>query len=357
MTEASVLIVDDSAVMRRILCDVVGDEPGLKVGGQAENGAEAIKALEAASFDLIFLDLEMPVMDGLTALKTIKQRWKAVPVVVFSSLTSRGSVASVQALTLGAAECVLKPRTTSASATRNEISANLVPVANALVDKGRPSPTAARPGKAPASSAPTTTRPAKNVKPHLVTVASSTGGPAALMDLITNLGSIDVPMLIVQHIPPSFTAQLARRLADRSGLDIAEAADGETIEPGKIRLAPGGLHLELKRQASGRVGCRLHSGPKVQYVRPAADVLFRSAAEASPGPVLGVVLTGMGADGANGSEAIVEQGGEIIAQDEASSVVWGMPGAVVGRGLANEVLPLAEIGQAVRRRAGALASR
>ncbi len=393
---ADVLIVDDSSTLRRILRDALSSEPRLKTVAEAANGEEAIAVLERRPIDLVLLDLEMPVMDGQTALRIIKQRWPDLPVLIFSSLTATGSSASVQALMAGAAECILKPQTADASTAKTQMTYTVVPVALALTGladdgaverrKGVParrrlrrtaegtvvSPTAggnaggsnrpaarrAEPKRTfdppptrdrPQVTAPAPRRRAGTSTPQILAIASSTGGPGALSTFLTGLGPLDVPVVIVQHIPASFTQQLALRLSESSGLDVAEATDGEHLVGGKVRIAPGGFHL-LVQSSGPNLVASLNSGPKVQYVRPSADPMFESAAEACNGRVLGVVLTGMGRDGTDGARAIVDKGGEVVIQDEATSVVWGMPGSVAKHDLAAEILPLDELAATVRRR-------
>lgn len=337
MAEAKVLIVDDSSLLRRMIAEVVRRERGLTVSGQCENGQVAIDALDAERADVVLLDLEMPVLDGLGALRIIKDRWPELPVIVFSSTTEAGSAATAEALTLGAAECVLKPSGANPTETREAIAVALLPVVRALVDKA---------GHAPAAAVP--------VKRHgpdaveLVVVASSTGGPRALKKFLPGLHRLDVPVLIVQHLPAEFSDSMAAQLSTGTGQTVEVAVDGAALQPGQVCMAPGDRHLEVARFGRG-LAMRLTDGPKVNHLRPAADLLFTSAARATDGRLLAVVLTGMGADGAAGAADIVDAGGLVLAQDEATSVVWGMPGSVVKAGLASEIAEPARLAGSVRR--------
>ncbi len=359
MADARILVVDDSKLLCRLVRDVIDRTPGVSLVGEAGNGREAIDFLASGQqVDVVLLDLEMPVMDGLTALKIIRERWPGVRVLVFSSIATEGSAASVQALTMGAVECVPKPRGGDASLTFAAIRESLVPVLLALTgkDTAPPRPTAARPVAArPVPAAPAPAAPARRAKPaQAVVVGSSTGGPSALIDFLSGMGKLDVPVFIVQHIPATFTGQLARRLSDRTGVPVVEAADGAKVTADNVLLAPGGLHLEVHEGTTGK-RLRLTASPKVQYVRPSADVLFSTAAKSYNGHVLGVVLTGMGRDGTDGAREIVNLGGEVLVQDEASSVVWGMPGSVFEAGLATTTLDPSRLGSAVRERVTAIA--
>jgi two-component system chemotaxis response regulator CheB len=342
VSNTKILVVDDSAVMRRLLSDAINNENNMEVSGTARDGEDAIRAIEIDVPHIVLLDLEMPVLDGLGALHIIADRWPDLPVVVFSSFTAEGSAASIQALTLGASECLLKPKTTSAEKALSDISARLIPVVNALIRTS---------DRREAKMAPPTIRLAERSSADFeaLVIASSTGGPVALEQVLTDLGEPPVPTFLVQHMPPMFTAQLACRLADQTGLDVAEAVEGETVTSGMIRMAPGGLHMEIHRPGA-EAEIRLTATPPIHHVRPAADPMFASAARAFQGNLLGLILTGMGTDGVGGARAIVEAGGEVLVQDEATSVVWGMPGAVASAGYATSMLPLARIGGAVRHR-------
>ena len=338
-----VLIVDDSATIRSLLTATLATEADLKVVGASVNGRAAVDMLATAAPDIVLLDIEMPVLDGISALREIRRLEPKLPVIMFSSLTERGAKATLDALLAGANDYAAKPAGLDAGAVAAVIRDDLVAKIKALVPRGqrldrpavvmpavprRPAAAAAGPGKA-------------------VGIGVSTGGPTALGEVLPVIvADAKVPVLIVQHMPAFFTTQLAERLAKTCGRDVREATDGSPLRGGEILLAPGGRHLAVAGDAAApRV--RLTDDPPEQSCRPAADVLFRTAAKTWGDGVLGVVLTGMGRDGLAGARAIVEAGGMVIAQDEFSSVVWGMPGEVAKAGLADAVLPLARIGPEV----------
>jgi two-component system chemotaxis response regulator CheB len=333
-----VLVVDDSATIRSVLSATLGADPDLRVVGTAVNGQVALASIAASPPDLVLLDVEMPVLDGIATLKEIRRTHPKLPVLMFSSLTERGSKATLDALLAGANDYAAKPAAQTADEIATRIREDVITKIKALVPRGnavvRPAPSAvARP--------PATTRkePIKGI-----VIAVSTGGPTALAEVLPALaGSVRVPVLIVQHMPAFFTGQLAERLTKLCNATVREAQAGQEIRPGDILLAPGGRHFEIAGDGT-TLRVRLTDDPPEHSCRPAADVLFRSAARVWGGGTLGLVLTGMGRDGLQGSRQIVEAGGTVIAQDEFTSVVWGMPGEVVRAGLADAILPLSQIG-------------
>ncbi len=343
-----VLVVDDTVVVRRLVSDVLEGDPAIAVAGVAANGRIALQKVPLVAPDLVVLDVEMPVMDGLATLRALRADYPALPVIMFSSLTERGAATTLDALALGASDYVAKP--TGAGGllgAKQQIAAELVPRVKAL-GGGRPDRPAASP---PPTPAPAPAGPPGRI--DAVVVGVSTGGPNALAEVLPALpGDLPVPLLIVQHMPPLFTRSLADRLDKASALRVREGADGAVAAPGTAWVAPGGLHMDVARHGT-EVRLRTHEAPPENNCRPAADVLFRAAAAVYGPHVLGVVLTGMGHDGRLGAERIVAAGGRIVVQDEASSVVWGMPGAVAHAGLADAVLPLdrlaGEIAARVRR--------
>lgn len=379
-----IMLVDDSAVIRRLLTDVLAGDPQLEVVGSAQNGQIALEKLPVLNPDIIILDVEMPVMDGLETLAEIRKRQPRLPVIMFSSITERGAIVTLEALGRGANDYVTKPANTgnmmaSLQRVRDELIPRikvfcqhlLSPVAPAiptvrkppgrLEPAARPAPVAspvARPAPVARSTpatplAPTpfptvapVPRPWVSTAPQridVVVIGASTGGPNALATLLPQLPAyFPVPVVIVQHMPPIFTRLLAERLTAQSALPIAEATAGESLQPGKIHLAPGGAHLVLERQGA-QVYLQLNQDPPENSCRPAVDVLFRSVATAYRGNVLAVVLTGMGNDGLRGCEAIRNAGGQILVQDEASSVVWGMPGFIARAGLADGQIALNQL--------------
>ena len=327
------ILADDSAVMRSLLRTVLEAQPWIEIAAVARNGREAVEAFERCRPNLVILDVEMPEMDGLEALAKIRRVDRTVPVIMCSAYTQRGAQATIEALSKGATDYVAKP--SGQRGVREGIEAveqQLIPKLAALFAER--SVSCAAPVATPipiVKQAP----PVRGV--DVVVIGVSTGGPAALEAILPSLpAQFPLPILIVQHMPPRFTEQLALRLDSICALKVREAEEGFRPQPGVVEIARGDWHMELMP------GFRLHLHQKepVNFCRPAVDILFRSAADACNGRVLGVVLTGMGSDGMKGSETIRAAGGTVFAQDAASSVVWGMPGSVVQAGLANKVLPL-----------------
>lgn len=348
MIKIRVLVVDDSAVIRSLLADALSHDPEIEVVGLAGNGEVAVQKLQSAHPDIVTLDMEMPVMDGLQTLKAIRKTHPKLPVIMFSTLTERGSCATMDALALGASDYVTKPaHVGSVLAGIDKIKEDLIPKIKALVKHPADSRFAHHPPTA-ASKIPPRTSGVSSLEALVIGV--STGGPNALAELLPLLGMrFPLPILIVQHMPPLFTKLLAERIASVSGIPTREAKDRDTIRAGQILIAPGGQHMTVERGREG-VRVRLNEDPPENSCRPAVDVLFRSAATAFAEKTLAVVLTGMGQDGLKGSEAIRAAGGQVLVQDEASSVVWGMPGAVYNAGLADKMLPLKELAAEIYKR-------
>lgn len=335
-----VLIVDDSATIRGLLSATLDADPDLKVVGAAVNGKMGVDMIATAAPDIVLLDVEMPVLDGIGALKEIRRIAPKLPVVMFSSLTERGAKTTLDALLAGANDYAAKPAGLTATDVAATIRDDVITKIKALVPRGMSLPRSATVPPPPRSAA---TREAVRG----VVIAVSTGGPTALADVLPAFTrQCPVPVLIVQHMPAFFTAQLAERLTKITGTPVREAVDGMPLRAGDVILAPGGRHLSITATSSG-VWARLTDDPPENSCRPAADVLFRSAAKVWGSGTLGIVLTGMGRDGLAGCRAIVEAGGGVLAQDEFSSVVWGMPGEVARAGLADAVLPLAHLGSEV----------
>jgi len=343
-----VLVVDDAVVFRRLVADELSTDPAIEVVGTAANGRLALAKLDQLNPDLVILDIEMPELDGLATLREIRKTRPRLPVIMFSALTERGAAASLDALSLGATDYFAKPVSAGGlDASRKVLRDELIPEIKALC--GRPAkgslPTPC-PIPAPAASP---ARPAAAVV-EVVAVAASTGGPNALADVFAGLpADLPVPVVVVQHMPPTFTRLLAQRLSAHSAIQVEEAPPGGVLRPGHAWLAPGDFHLAVGREG-GQVRTRLSQDPAENSCRPAADVLFRSVARVFGPGALAVVLTGMGQDGLRGCEAIRAAGGQVLVQDEATSVVWGMPGYVARAGLADRVLPLGLVGPEVVRR-------
>ena len=346
MTPIRVLVVDDTVVVRKLVSDVLEADPEVTVAATAPNGRVALQKVPMVAPDVVVLDVEMPVMDGLETLRVLRDEHPDLPVIMFSSLTERGASTTLDALALGARDYVAKPTNTSGILdARAQVRDQLVPKVKALGRRRTPSASAAPP-PAPPPRAPS----GRAARVDAVVVGVSTGGPNALAKVLPALpASLPVPVLVVQHMPPLFTKSLADRLDRASALAVREAADGDVPAPGTVWLAPGGLHLEVVREG-GAVRLRTHEGPPECNCRPAVDVLFRSAATAYGRHALGVVLTGMGHDGEVGAEHLTRAGARVVAQDEATSVVWGMPGAVARAGLADAVVPLGRLAAEVEAR-------
>ncbi len=357
-----VMVVDDSAVIRGLLTKTLESEPEIKVVSTVGNGQAAVDALKRIDIDVVVLDIEMPVMDGLTALPKMLEVKPAVQVIMASTLTLKGASVSMKALSLGAADYLPKPTTTTGINTATDFKQGLVEKVKswglvARKKRGLPAGTAAAPSTA-APAAPkklypgaVTLRAAPIVpgRVECLAVGSSTGGPQALFALFRSLGRVDrMPVFVTQHMPATFTTILAEHLAQASGMPAAEAKDGEPVVPGRIFVAPGDFHMTVENQGTQNV-VRLNKNPPENFCRPAVDPMLRSITKVYGPRTLFVMLTGMGQDGLKGARELVNAGSTVIAQDEATSVVWGMPGAVATAGLCTAVLPLSEIGPYVKK--------
>lgn len=361
MKKIRVLLVDDSAVIRKVLGDLIAADPELEVAGTAANGKLALEQLKLLNPDVITLDIEMPEMDGLQTVREIRKLGSNVPIIMCSSLTATGATHTLDALAFGANDYVTKPSSHGMN-TREVVGEELLRKIKGLAS---PHAQALRVAKVPDEfrAAPDASKSNTNIITGdgltqrnfgVVAVGVSTGGPNALQELIPRLPSnLAVPILLVQHMPPLFTKLLAERLNAQSQIPVVEAVEGQDVLPGYIYIAPGGLHMEVKR-VIGRTFLTLHEGPLENSCRPAVDVLFRSVAKTYGGEALAVMLTGMGQDGLIGCQHIKQAGGTVVAQERNGCAVWGMPGAVVDAGLASAVLSLesiaGEIGQCTPRK-------
>jgi two-component system chemotaxis response regulator CheB len=361
-----VLVVDDSAVVRRLVTDSLSRDPDIEVVGFASNGRIALAKVDQLAPDLVTMDIEMPEMNGIEAVRALRRARHTMPIVMFSTLTERGAAATLDALVAGATDYVTKPANVgSVQESLDRVASELIPKIKAFVPRRALPPRSTAPADAPAPAAPArfpagppasaaparrpvVTRPTPAPHPiSAVVIGSSTGGPEALSTVLGALSAPPpVPVLVVQHMPPVFTRQLAARLDRLGPTTVVEASDGEALRPGTVYIAAGDHHLELSRSA-GTLRTVLTDGPPVNFCRPAVDVLFRSAVRELGGRLLAVVLTGMGADGRTGCEDVVAAGGTVVVQDEPTSVVWGMPGAVATAGFAHRVLPLREVAPTV----------
>jgi two-component system chemotaxis response regulator CheB len=353
MSKTRVLIVDDAVVVRRLVAHLLSQDPALEVAGTAPNGRIALAKIGQLSPDVVLLDVEMPEMGGLEALAALRKTHPLLPVVMLSRFTQRGAATTLEALALGANDYVTLPEPArGTSAALQELGAQLIPKIKQLGRQARP----------PANGAGAAPAPAALIRPpvdplfrpraavEVVAVGASTGGPNALAAVLSAFpADFPVPVVVVQHMPPLFTRLLAERLTSLTVLAAREAVAGEALVAGTVWLAPGDYHLVLARDGTAvRLGT--HQGPAENSCRPSVDVLLRSAADVYGAGVLAVVLTGMGQDGLRGCERVREAGGQVLAQDQASSVVWGMPGFVARAGLADQVLPLPEVGAEIVRR-------
>ena len=350
-----VMVVDDSVVMRGLVGRWLANEPDLEVVASLHNGRQAVDQIESVNPDVVILDIEMPELDGLAALPLLLAKRRDLVVIMASSLTRRHAEVSLRALALGATDYVPKPEQSRGISTSPEFRRELIDKLRALgerrkrraasiarVEAARATP---RTAADDAATTPSWQLRCQQVRPpRALLIGASTGGPQALTKLIAQLGRVveRAPVLIVQHMPATFTTILAEHLGRAAGRPVREPEDGEPVLPGVIHLAPGGRHMLVERR-EGRPVIRLHDGDPVNFCRPALDPLFLSAIPVWQGALLAVILTGMGHDGTDGARAIAAAGGGVIAQDEATSVVWGMPGSAAQAGVCSAVLPLGEI--------------
>jgi two-component system chemotaxis response regulator CheB len=331
-----VMICDDSATIRGAIARMMEADPDIEVAAKVSNGRQAIEEVSRGQYDVVILDIEMPVLDGMAALPLILKASPGVRVVMASTLTTRGADIALRALRLGAADYVPKPSTIGTIGD-DGFRTELIQKVKGLARLRRKLPVAATTRAQPKL------RPLPLRKPLLLAIGSSTGGPQALFTLVQGLGkAIEIPVVLTQHMPPSFTGMLADHLTRLGGMPCREARDGDSLMPRQILLAPGDKHM-LIEGAPGRLKVRLTSDPPENFCRPSVDPMLRSANAACDGRILVTMLTGMGHDGLAGTRAVVDAGGAAIAQDEATSVVWGMPGAIAQAGLCHAVLPLPQI--------------
>lgn len=347
-----VLVVDDSGFFRRRIVEILEADDRINVVGTAANGREAIQKVMELKPDVVTMDIEMPVMDGITAVRRI-MKLQPTPILMFSSLSYEGAQATLDALEAGALDFLPK-RFDEFSQDREEakrmLRARVRQIgARGLGIKAAPAPASAsapaRPGMSPVAPARRPLAPTRRGDYRLVAIGSSTGGPVALQQVLTQLpATFPLPILLIQHMPSTFTPAFAQRLNQQCQITVKEAEDGEMLQKGTAYLAPGGRQLGLVDRG-GKVLLRVYDGDTGLHYKPSVDLAFASAAEVFPGKVLSVVLTGMGADGREGARALKQGGATVWAQDEASCVIYGMPAAVVEANLADQVLPLSEIGR------------
>jgi two-component system chemotaxis response regulator CheB len=336
-----VLVVDDSVVVRQIVSDALRNDPNIEIVGLAQNGKVALEKIPTTNPDVMTLDLEMPEMDGLTTLTELRKRHPKLPVIVFSTLTERGASATLDALSRGASDYVCKPSgQRNIQSTMEKIREEVIPKIYAL--HGRKNS-----GARPAIALPPANARGTHAPVTLVLIAVSTGGPAALAEVVPRLpAGLQQPVLIVQHMPPVFTRVLAQRLAASGVLPVREATHQDRLVPGQVLLAPGDHHMRVAGSPR-EPWVTLDRGPAENGCRPAADPLFTTASQIYGSGVLAVIMTGLGRDGTKGAAVVRKASGQVWAQDEATSTVWGMPGSVVEAGLAQRVVPLQQIARAI----------
>jgi two-component system, chemotaxis family, protein-glutamate methylesterase/glutaminase len=344
-----VLIVDDSSAVRRMVTKALSGDASIEVVGAEPDGERALARLARDLPDVVILDLEMPGLGGLAVLAEIRERHPQLPVIVFSASTRKGAGATLEALWLGANDCVAKPRSRDAAVAMEQVRRELVPRVRGICG---PVGASLRGAAVPLSSPPDPSRPPqpKHAAVEVVVVGASTGGPRALATFFQSLpAALPVPILVVQHMPAFFTRHLADGLRARSGYAIDEARDGLRLEPGRAWLAPGDHHMRAQR-SSGAVRLVLDQGPPMNGCRPSLDPLLASVVAEYGAGALAVILTGMGQDGLKGCQELRAAGGAILAQDKETSAVWGMPGAVTRAGIVDAVLPPAMLAEEVARR-------
>lgn len=353
MPKIRALVVDDSVVMRRLITEVLSLDARIEIVGSAPNGRIALQKVTQVNPDVITLDVEMPELDGVQTLRELRRTHPRLPVIMFSALTQKGASATLDALAAGANDYVTKPLDSqdlgeSIERLKEDLLPKIFAHCPQLLAPAHVAPST-RPEAPKPKSVPQI--PVLSLPIDLVCIGCSTGGPIALEKLFNGFSSVlPVPVAIVQHMPPMFTQMLALRLdALKMPLGCCEAEHGLVLKPGQACLAKGGQHLALVRDASGKFQARLTDTPPENSCRPAVDVLFRTAAETGAN-ILSVVLTGMGQDGLRGCEIIRERGGQVVVQDQASSVVWGMPGVVANAGYAHAVIPLEQIAREIEQR-------
>lgn len=347
------MLVDDSAVIRGALSRIIERQLDITIIGSLSNGEMAIASARRSQPDIIILDIEMPVMDGLTALPLLLEAAPQAKVIMFSSLTEKGAAVTLKAFSLGAVECLVKPTAAQQVGEGSAFERNILDLIRNLVPRASAPPTTTTPVSMPIPARPKTpftlhhNPGAYRGRPDLVAIGSSTGGPQALFEVVKSFSSFTMPIVITQHMPATFTKILADHIRQQTGIPAHEGAPDMALENGHVYVAPGGFHMVFVRKGTQTL-IQLNEGPPENFCKPSVEPMLRSAIDLYGNKVLGVILTGMGNDGMTASKTLVERGGRVIAQDEETSVVWGMPGAVARAGICTAVLPLKEIGPWVK---------
>lgn len=358
--EINVMLVDDSAVIRGALTRMLESSAHIKIVKSVADGSMGVAAAKSAQPDIVILDIEMPVMDGLTALPKIIEAAPKTKVIMFSSLTEKGATVTMQAMQLGAVECLVKPSSAQEVGEGSAFHQQMVKLIESLA------PATAKKANATARQAPdnSQTSPSESLiggsftlyndsmsyksKPRIVAIGSSTGGPQALFNVLKSCKGFDVPIVITQHMPATFTKILAEHIEQQTGIRAQEGQTGMLVEAGQIYVAPGGFHM-LFENMDGQLKIKLDESPPVNFCKPAVDPMFDSIVKIHGEKVLGVILTGMGHDGRDSCKRLVEKRGRVIVQDEKTSVVWGMPGATAQENICSAVLPVDDIGPWIKR--------
>lgn len=341
-------IIDDSAVIRSVITRTLNNQDDIKVVGSAINGQEGVDKIKKFDPDVVILDIEMPVMDGITALPLILKEKPGVKVLICSTLSARGADISIRALTLGATECILKPGGASIVSAK-DFQEDLVRTIRNVSRKTRLSHKEKTTSSTPASKNYTLHHKRPILRPKILAIGSSTGGPKALIDILKDIKNPSLPIVITQHMPKTFTALLAKHITSNCDLPCSEGQEGEAIRPGQVYVAPGGYHMTFVKDGDD-TKISLNEGPLENFCRPSVDPMLRSLINIYNNRILFTMLTGMGHDGLHSCKELVQKGGEVIAQDEETSIVWGMPGAVAMEGICTEVLPQDKIANAITKR-------
>lgn len=354
------MLADDSAVIRGALSKILKDDQAIQIVAAVRNGHMAIQSAKEHQPDVIILDIEMPVMDGITALPEILKTSPHSKVIMFSSLTAEGADVTLKAFSLGAVECLVKPSSSQDVGQGSAFQRDLLRLIKNLggyqdpspvTTPGRPAAIAAVPSTSPAPAQTLSVRSGARVyqgKPRILAIGSSTGGPNALFEILKHCQGVQIPIVLTQHMPATFTKILARHITDHTGMPAVEGETGMRLENGHIYVAPGGFHMRVQQDDAG-LFIKLDDGPPENFCKPSVEPMFRSVIDIYGAKVLGLILTGMGQDGIEAGKALADTGAQLIAQDEATSVVWGMPGAVAKAGYCTHILPLGDIGPAVKK--------
>lgn len=348
----TVALVDDSSVIRGALARIIETDPNIEIVASVAHGEMAVSIAGSKKPDVMILDIEMPIMDGLTALPQILKNSPKTKVIMFSALTAKGAETTIKAMALGAVECIVKPGSTQDTGPGSDFHRHITGLIKTL-GGAHAHRHAQRVAPKISTRPPPITPPAQKglsrlfAQPEIIAIGSSTGGPQALFSVFKNMGVVKLPIVITQHMPATFTKILAEHITQHSDMTAQEGEDGMPVEGGKIYVAPGGKHMAFTKQ-TGKLTIKISDAPPENFCKPSVDVMMRSLTELYQNRILCVILTGMGQDGLIGARGLHEKGGRIIAQDKETSVVWGMPGAVATDGICDKILPINDIGKVVK---------